>query len=149
MKYLRSIGGTIVECADDEIYKYNGYIEMTKDDAYMFLFYKISHRLGAKYANYNHIDIGSELLLWLMTKYKTEGNYAPNKPFDDNSRIWWSVASKRANWIIREYRRKHKYEELYDEIPEDALTCEDFGIEHTAGVEAITEYIQSLMSSEK
>lgn len=149
MKYLRSIGGTIVECKDSETYKYKGYIEMTKDEAYMFLFDKISHRLGAKYANYNHIDIGSELLLWLLTRYKTNGNYAAEKSFDDNSRIWWSVANKRANWIIREYRRKHKHEELYDEIPEDALTCEDFEIEHTASVEAIMEYINTLMKSEK
>jgi hypothetical protein len=105
--------------------------------------------MGAKYANYNHIDLASELLLWLLTRYREYGNYAKDKGFADNERIWWSVANKRANWIIREWRRKHRQEDLYDDIPEDSLTSDYFEIEHTAGVDAIKEYIDGLMSSKK
>lgn len=151
MKYARSPGGTIIECRDDELHKYisKSYTEMTETEAYMFLFDKICHRIGAKYANYNHIDLASELLLWLLTKYKNDGNYAKDKGFADNERIWWSMASKRANYIIREWRRKHKHEELYEDIPEDSLMSDYFEIEHTAGVEAIRHYIQSLIESKK
>lgn len=151
MKYARSPGGTIIECPDDELTKYIsiGYTEMSENDAHIFLFDKICHRIGAKYANYNHIDLCSELLLWLLTQYKNHGNYAKDKSFADNERIWWSVATKRANWIIREWRRKHRKEELYDEIPEDALMSDYFEIEHTAGVTAIIEFIENLMRSKK
>lgn len=151
MRYVRSPGGTIVECSDNDIDKYisKSYTEMTEHEAYAFLFDKICHRMGAKYANYNHIDLASELLLWLLTRYREYGNYAKDKGFADNERIWWSVANKRANWIIREWRRKHRQEDLYDDIPEDSLTSDYFEIEHTAGVDAIKEYIDGLMSSKK
>lgn len=151
MKYMRSPGGSIIECKDTDIHKYisKSYTEMTEYDAYMFLFDKICHRIGAKYSNYNRIDLASELLLWLITRYKTHGNYAKDKGYADNERIWWSIATKRANWIIREWRRKHRNEDLYDEIPEDSLVSDYFEIEHTAGVEAIKDYIQSLIESKK
>lgn len=149
--FVRSVGGTIAECDSTNIQKLldKGYYEITEHEAYLLLFDKICHKLGAKFVNYNRIDIANELYLWLLTKYQKDGNYAKDKSFDDNSRIWWSVATKRAYWMIREYRRRLKHEELVDEFPEESLISDYFEIEHTAGVEAITEYIYELAKSSK
>lgn len=151
MKLIRTQDGAIIECTDNNVQKLldKGGVELSELDAHLLLFDKICHRLGAKFANYNHIDIASELYLWLLTKYQKCGDYAKDKSFTDNTRIWWSVATKHAYWIIREYHRQLKYEELVDEIPEDSLTSDYFEIEHTAGVTAITEYIDSLLHSPK
>lgn len=151
MKYVRSVAGTILECDTVSVDKWiaKGYTEITEEDAYLLLFDKICHRLGAKFVNYNRIDIASELYVWLLDKYQKDGNYAKDKTFADNSRIWWSVATKRAYWLIREYRRRLKREELVNEIPEESLTSDYFEIEHIAGVEAIKEYIHTLAKSKK
>lgn len=148
MKYAKSTDGAIIECADDAKLDPH-WIQISKYDAHLLLFDKICHRLGAKFANYNHIDIASEIYLWLIEKYNKDGDYAKDKTFADNTRIWWSVATKRAYWIIREYRRRLKYEEFVDEIPEDAVISDYFEIEHIAGTTAITEYIYELAKSVK
>lgn len=151
MKYLRSEAGTIIECEEPRYSKLiaKGYFEITEYDAHLLLFDKISHRLGAKFANYNQCDIASEVYLFMLTKYQADGDFAKDKTFADNGRIWWSVATKRAYWIIREYNRFRKHHVLYDEIPEDSMMEDTFEIEHTANVDAITAYIYALANSKK
>ena len=151
MRFVRSEGGTIVECDDCKFQRLlaKGYKEITEYEAHLLLFEKICHRLGAKFSNYNQCDIPSELFLFLFTQYKNNGDYAKNKPFEDNVRIWWSVATKRVCYIIREYNRFRKHHPLFDELPEDSLVEDSFDIEHNAKVDGIKAYIYALTESKK
>lgn len=152
MQYLKTSVGRIIECQDDEVedwlFKYPNTEIITKDDAYIFLFIKISYRMGAKFSNYNHIDLQSDLLYMLLKKYKQKGLFAPDKSFDDNARIWWSVAKKTCYYLIREHKRKVRFEDLTDTFPENSLISDYYEIEHLDICKAIIEYISKLCASD-
>ena len=148
MRYVRSDNGTIVESEDIQEYLDKGYWEISKDDAYLLLFDKISHRLGAKFSNYGQLDLCSELYLWLLRQYKAKGEYRKDKTFADNERMYYSVATKRCYWYIREYKKLVAREVLLSEA-DSSIFEETFEFEERAGVDAIIAYIYTLANSNK
>ena len=56
--------------------------------------------------------------LALLRIYKEHGNYAKDKSFDDNARIWWSIARKNCFYIIRRYKAYTRLEDLTDYMKE-------------------------------
>ena len=148
MKYARSESGTIIEADDIQWYIEKGYWEISKDDAYLLLFDKISHRLAAKFRNYGNLDLYSELYVYLLTYYKKNGEYCPDKSFADNERMFYSTATKQCYYHIREYKKLIKREALLLDICEDEFKC-DFDFELDAGARAIIAYIYELANSNK
>lgn len=153
MKYIKLQNGKIIECADENYQKIllenENSEELSKDDAYAFLFVKISNKMANQFSNYNYIDIASELFYILLRIYKEHGNYAKDKSFDDNARIWWSIARKNCFYIIRRYKAYTRLEDLTDYIPEDAKICETYEIESLATCKTILDYIEQLIDSDK
>lgn len=80
MKYIKLQNGKIIECADENyqniLLENENSEELSKDDAYAFLFVKISNKMANQFSNYNYIDIASELFYILLRTYKERGNYA-------------------------------------------------------------------------
>lgn len=150
MKYLKLINGKVIEAEniDALLIKYTDSVEVTKDEAYMFLFEKISHRMGAQFSNYNHIDIASEVYYMLLKTYKTSGLYAPDKPYEDNCRIWWSIAKKDCLYIIKKYKNKTKLEDLVEDIPENSMIKSDYDIEGLSVCAEIIKYMKKLSNSD-
>lgn len=152
MQYLKTSTGRLIECQDEDIddwlFKYPDIETITQDEAYTFLFIKISYRMGAKFSNYNHIDLQQDLLYSLLKRYKQKGLFAPDKSFDDNARIWWSVAKKTCYYLIREHKRKVKLEDLTDTFSENLLTSDYYEIEHTDMCRAIKARILELCKSD-
>lgn len=79
-------------------------VEVSRDDAYKYLFIRISKAMGKKFSNYKNIDIMSECYYMLLKRYTEKGLYAENKSFLDNERIWWSVAKKSCLYLLRQFR---------------------------------------------
>jgi hypothetical protein len=79
-------------------------VEVSKDDAYKYLFIRISRVMSKKFSNYKNIDIMSECYYMLLKRYTEKGLYAPNKSFLDNERIWWSFAKKSCLYLLRQFR---------------------------------------------
>lgn len=148
MKYARSENGTIVEAEDIQEYLDKGYWEISKDEAYKFLFEKISNRLAAKFYNYSHLDLSSELYIYLLSYYRENGEYCPDKSFADNERMFYSTATKRCCWHIREYKKLVAKETLLSDVCENEFK-KDFDFELDAGARAIIEYIYTLAQSKK
>lgn len=148
MKYARSENGTIVEAEDIQEYLNKGYWEISKDDAYKFLFEKISNRLAAKFYNYRNLDLCGEVYIYLLSYYKANGEYCPDKSFADNERMFYSTATKRCFYHIREYKKLVARETLLLDVCEDEFK-RDFDFELDAGAKAIIEYIYTLANSSK
>ena len=93
MAYIKLINGKIIECQDSEIdslLSENKKAEIiSEEDAHILLFIKIGNRLAAKFSNYEHlIDISQDIFYMLFKTYKEKGDYAKDKSFADNARIW-------------------------------------------------------------
>ena len=79
-------------------------VEVSKDDAYKYLFIRISKAMANKFSNYRNIDIMSECYYMLLKRYTEKGLFAEDKSFLDNERIWWSIAKKSCLYLLRQFR---------------------------------------------
>lgn len=77
--------------------------EISKDEAYLRLFQRISKSMEYKFSNYKQLDIMQECFYMLLKRYRIKGLFAPDKSFLDNEKIWWSFAKKSCLYIIRQY----------------------------------------------
>lgn len=163
MAYIKLINGKIIECQESEIDKVmleNKKAEIiSEEDAHILLFIKISNKLAAKFANYkNLIDIGQDIFYMLFKVYREKGNYAKDKSFADNARIWWNIGRKNCYYLIRKYKCKTKKEDLtnFDEFidsekPQFVIMGknDNYEFEHLSLCNAIIEYIHELAHSDK
>lgn len=163
MAYIKLINGKIIECQDSEIdslLSENKKAEIiSEEDAHILLFIKIGNRLAAKFSNYEHlIDISQDIFYMLFKTYKEKGDYAKDKSFADNARIWWSIGQKDCYYLIRKYKNKTKNEDLtnFDEFidseePRFVMASKNdfYEFEHLSVCNCIIEYINELAHSDK
>lgn len=84
--------------------QYPDEVEVTQEQAYLKLFERIARSMELKFGNYKNIDIHQECFYMLLKRYRLKGLFAPDKPWLDNSKMWWSFAKKSCLYIIREYK---------------------------------------------
>ena len=159
MKYLWSaVTGKVYQCTDEDIdiikSEHPEDVEVSENDAYMLLFYKISQHMGKKFSNYKNADIQSEVLMMMIKRYKEKGLYAPDKTFLDNERIWWVYARKSCYWLIRQFKKLKSRTEDIDSLENIDGMCSDkllqeqyFGFEHDSVVKDIEKYLNDLAHS--
>lgn len=121
-------------------------IIVTENEAYTYLFWEIAQSLAIKFSNYRNLDLQSEVLLFLLNRYKKKGLYAPDKTFKDNELIFRSLAKKHCLYIIRQEKirlKYHGYDLSYvtntEEIQIDDIDCS----------QELIDYIYSLLDSDK
>lgn len=153
MRYLWSpINRKIFEFESDKLFDefkelHPEDLEVNQDEAYMRLFNRISHSMGLRYYNYRNMDICEDVQLMMMERYHKKGLFAPDKPFTDNAKMWWSYANKSCLYLIRCYN-KH----CEKETPVDLFTIEKpsetfFEVEHTSLCDDIKAYLDNLTIS--
>lgn len=130
MKYLYSANtGKVYTCDDAELedilLQYPEDTEVDERNAYMLLFFRISQYMGKKFSNYKNADIQGEVLMMMLSRYKEKGLYAPDKPFKDNEKIWWSYAKKSCYFLIRQFKRKTSKSESIDNLENMDNMCYD------------------------
>lgn len=130
MKYLYSSNtGKIYTCDDTELedilMQHPEDTEVDEYNAYLLLFFRISQHMGKKFSNYKNADIQGEVLMMMIHRYKEKGLYAPDKPFKDNERIWWSYAKKSCYFLIRQFKRKVSKCESIDNLENMDNMCKD------------------------
>lgn len=108
MKYVCSKAtGKCYEISDDKLEEilesHPEDEEVSKDEAYLKLFHRISKSMEYKFSNYKQLDIMQECFYMLLKRYRIKGLFAPDKSFLDNEKIWWSFAKKSCLYIIRQY----------------------------------------------
>jgi hypothetical protein len=129
--------------------------EITEDEAYLRTFVRISKTMEKRFMNYRNLDIMQECYYMMLKRYRYKGLFAPDKPFQDNVRIWWNFAKKSCLYIIRQYTDKHLDNiDIWDIEDNETDTklclgkCDEYEIgEHTAGVNDIMECIDKLCNS--
>lgn len=94
--------------------QYPDEIEITQEEAYIKLFEKISKSMEIKFSNYKNLDIGQECFYMLLKRYRLKGLFAPDKPWLDNLKMWWSFAKKSCLYIIRNYRNIVAESDIWD-----------------------------------
>lgn len=130
MKYLYSSNtGKIYTCDDAELedilVQHPEDTEVNERDAYMLLFFRISQYMGKKFSNYKNADIQGEVLMMMIHRYHEKGLYAPDKPFKDNEKIWWSYAKKSCFFLIRQFNRRISKCESIDNLENMDNMCKD------------------------
>ena len=130
MKYLYSSKtGKVYTCEDTEfediLMQHPEDLEVDERNAYMLLFFRISQHMGKKFSNYRNADIQGEVLMMMITRYKEKGLYAPDKPFKDNEKIWWSYAKKSCFFLIRQFKKKVSKCESIDNLENMDNMCKD------------------------
>lgn len=130
MKYLYSSKtGKVYTCEDTEfediLMQHPEDLEVDERNAYMLLFFRISQYMGKKFSNYRNADIQGEVLMMMITRYKEKGLYAPDKPFKDNEKIWWSYAKKSCFFLIRQFKKKVSKCESIDNLENMDNMCKD------------------------
>ena len=130
MKYLYSSKtGRVYTCEDTEfediLMQHPEDLEVDERNAYMLLFFRISQHMGKKFSNYRNADIQGEVLMMMITRYKEKGLYAPDKPFKDNEKIWWSYAKKSCFFLIRQFKKKVSKCESIDNLENMDNMCKD------------------------
>ena len=159
MRYLYSTNtGKIYTCDDSEINdlleRHPEDTEVTERNAYMLLFFRISQVMGKKFSNYRNADIQSEVLMMMIKRYQERGVYAPDKPFKDNERIWWSFAKKSCYFLIRQFKRHISKSESIDNLENMDNMCynplayeEALDFEGSSLCAEMQEYFQQLTHS--
>lgn len=153
MRYLWSpINSKIFEFESDEEFDefkqvHPEDLEVNQDEAYIRLFNRISHSMGLRYNNYKNMDICEDVQLMMIERYHKKGLFAPEKPFVDNAKMWWSYANKSCLYLIRCYN-KHSEKET----PSDVYAIEKpsetfFEVEHTSLCDDIKDYLSELAIS--
>lgn len=125
-------------------------VEVDKDTAYIKLFERISARMEYLFSNYRNLDIRQECFYLLLKRYRERGLYAPDKPFKDNERIWWSVAKKTCMYIIRQHKEiitDIDVHTLDETNPYSVAHRDTYPIEHTEGVNILLATIDTLSKS--
>lgn len=141
---------------DDILAQYPDDKEVTESNAYMLLFFRISKSMGKKFSNYRNADIQGEVLMMMLKRYKEKGLFAPDKPFIDNEKMWWSYAKKSCYWLIRQFKRLKTKTEDIDSLEnvdnmlnENLLYEESFEFEHNDTVATIVKYLDDLAHSKR
>lgn len=161
MKYLLSPSGKVYTCQDEQVediltqYPEDTVLE-NENVAYMMLFFRISKHMGKKFSNYRNADIQGEVFMMMVKRYREKGLFAPDKPFLDNEKIWWSYARKSCYWLIRQFKKLKSRTEDIDNLENMDNMCvsqlmydEYFEFEHTSLVNEIRDYLNKLAHSHR
>lgn len=162
-KYVYSpLKNKVYECVDSFelesiLLQYPEDIIVTQDEAYLKLFMKISKVMEHKFSNYKQIDVARECLCMMIDRYRNKGLFAPDKPFADNERMWWSYAKKSCLYIIRKYRtdpfnRDRDTWDIEDNESDTAVKLgrpDDYEIEHSQLCNQILAEVNKLMISSR
>lgn len=138
---------TVIDYDDTENITVNGdSIIVTEDEAYTYLFWEIAQSLAIKFCNYRNLDLQSEVMLFLLNRYKTKGLYAPDKPLKDNELIFRSIAKKRCLYIIRQEKIRLKY---HGHALSSVTSTQEIEIEDIDCSQEVIDYIYSLLNSDR
>lgn len=106
------------EALKDRIKLHND-LEITREDAFLKLFHRISKSMTRKFGNYSQLELGGEVYIIMLSRFREKGTFAPDKPFLDNEKMWWSFAKKTCFYIIRKNKKK------LNTVSYDALDIQD------------------------